>query len=56
MLRGKTNYKLPVYLFIFLDWYLGYVRINVAVWRENVILNLSYIGNADFFVKEKIDN
>ena len=46
-----TNYQ-----FIFLDWYLGYVRINVAVWRENVILNLSYIGNADFFVKEKIDS
>ena len=43
-------------MFTFLDWYLGYVRINVAVWRENVILNLFDIGNADFFVKEKIDN
>ena len=49
-----TNYQFTC--LFFLDWYLGYARINVAVWRENVILNLFDIGNADFFVKEKINN
>ena len=55
----NTKYKITNYQFtclFFLDWYLGYARINVAVWRENVILNLFDIGNADFFVKEKINN
>ena len=44
-LRGKTNYKLQFYLFIFFEWYFGHVKIDVAVWPE-WILNLSdIIGN-----------